>query len=55
MYMEEPEEAETEKIPGMLCTKNTPHGYEKWKPLTDGMFKAWDDGFIGWRRIDRVL
>jgi hypothetical protein len=55
MYTEEPEEAETENIHGMLSTKNTPYEYEKWKPLTDGMFKTWEDGFVGWKRIERIL
>lgn len=53
MYLEAPEAAETEKIPGMLNTKNSPR-HEAWQQIMGGLFKPDENGTVGWKVMENV-
>ena len=53
MYTESPTTVETEKIPGMLNTKNSPR-HNAWGNLMNSLFKPYDDGTLGWKEMEEL-
>jgi len=51
MYLEDPEEKETEHYGGILSTKNTP---TNWAELMTGHFARWQDFEGEWREIETI-